>query len=163
MLAGIATALLAGRMVVRGVVQRSYHADDLCTALAWLLMIVALIIATVSNPLSYQFTSILVGEAPAPSPEEWEDMAIRLRRWSVSAQTLFWTSIYLVKLSFMFLYRLITASVYEHRRVWLVAMVYIAMSYGICLIGVFGQCGDARNLFSYGELASNPPSTVVVP
>lgn len=110
-----------------------------------------MICATIENPLTYQFSSILIGETPAPPEEDVADMAITLRTWNVAVQTLFWTSLYSVKFSFMFLYRVVLrfGSRGKHRAIWLTALVYIILCYGICLIGVYGQCGDARNLFTY--------------
>ncbi|KAK4220665.1 hypothetical protein QBC38DRAFT_493741 [Podospora fimiseda] len=150
-LSSVATLLLVGRFLVRKVIMHRLNPDDIFMLLAWILMIVSMIVATLMNPISYQFTSILVGEAPKPSEDELIDMTITLRRWAVSAQFLFWTTIYCVKLSFTFLYRPIFNSKPKYRRAWLVAVVYIIITYGICLMGVFGQCGDARNLFRYEE------------
>lgn len=30
-------------------------------------------------------------------------------------------------------------------------MFYIVLTYGVCLIGVFGQCGNAQNLWKFQE------------
>ncbi len=102
------------------------------------------------NPLSYRFTSVLVGETPMPSPAEIADMTITLRKWNIAVQTLFWSSLYCVKLSFMFLYKTVLGSRRELTAAWLAALIYIIITFGICLIGVYGQCGPAQNLFTYG-------------
>ncbi|KAM7200767.1 hypothetical protein V8F33_003698 [Rhypophila sp. PSN 637] len=157
LLTALATILLSGRLFIRGVIQRRLYLDDVFAILAWVFMVGVIVIATVFNDLNYRFTSILVGEAPMPtSPNEFPEMVIQVRKWGVSAQTLFWTSIYCVKLSFMFLYRLVVFSLQGpgHKRLWLVSLVYIVLCYGICLIGVFGQCGDVKNLFKYEQCAT---------
>ncbi|KAK4210214.1 putative cfem domain-containing protein [Rhypophila decipiens] len=156
-LTALATILLAGRLFIRGVIQRRFYLDDVFAILAWLSMLGVIVIATAFNELNYRFTSILVGEAPMPtSPNEFPEMVIQVRKWGVSAQTLFWTSIFCVKLSFMLLYRLVVFSLQGegHKRLWLVSLVYIMVCYGICLIGVFGQCGDVKNLFTYEQCAT---------
>lgn len=153
MLTGISTLLFGGRLLVRSIVLKSFHLDDVFSILAWFFMLVSVICATIENPLTYQYSSIVIGETPAPSPADVANMAITLRRWNVGVQTLFWTSLYCVKLSFMFLYRAVLRwnASYKHRAIWSVALIYIILSYGVCLIGVYGQCGDAHNLFTYGK------------
>ena len=125
--------------------------DDVCSTLAWFLMVVAIICVTISNPLSYQLTAIVVGESPMPSPTELTDLTIQLRRWNVAGQMLFWTALYCVKMSFMFLYKLVLGAPSIHQRIWYVAVIYIILCYGICLIGVYGQCGDVRYLWTVGR------------
>ncbi|KAI1418057.1 hypothetical protein F5Y13DRAFT_184571 [Hypoxylon sp. FL1857] len=148
---GVSTLLLCGRLLIRITILKSFHLDDMFGALAWFLMIVCMICSTIELPLSYRYSSILIGEAPAPPVAEFADMTITLRRWNVASQMLFWTSLFCVKFSFMFLYRLIFGGRGNYNRIWLGAMVYIVICYGLCLIGVYGQCGDARNLFSYEQ------------
>jgi len=130
----------------------SYHSDDVFSFLAWLFMVVCLVIATLANPLLYQVSAVIVGEVPPM--EDIEEKMITLRRWNVAAQTMFWTSLYCVKLAFLFFYRLLIASDAKYKRVWLGGVVYVVVCYGLCLVGVFGQCGDARNLFKLGELTT---------
>ncbi|KAI0397602.1 hypothetical protein F5Y17DRAFT_350038 [Xylariaceae sp. FL0594] len=150
-LTAITTVLFIGRLLIRSILLKSFHLDDIFSSLAWLLMTIAIILATVSNPLNYQSSSILVGERPQPSPDELREITITLRKWNVAGQTLFWTSLYCVKVSFMFLYRIAFGTGHGNRRAWSIVVVYIILSYGVCLIGVFGQCGDVRNLFSYEQ------------
>jgi hypothetical protein len=133
------------------VVLKSFHMDDLFSTMSWFLMLVTVICATLEAPISYQFSSILIGETPMPSPDELAGITITLRKWNVGGQMLFWTALYCVKLSFMFLYRIVLGSNKKHQSTWTAALIYIMICYGICLIGVFGQCGDASNLFSYGQ------------
>ncbi|KAI2777390.1 hypothetical protein F4815DRAFT_481240 [Daldinia loculata] len=150
-LASISTVLLAGRLLIRSIVLKSFHLDDMFGAISWLLMMLVMIIATVELPLSYQYSSILIGESPAPPESELENMAIRLRKWDVASETCFWTSLFCVKLSFMFLYKIAFCPRNKYNRVWSWSLIYIVLCYGTCLIGVYGQCGDAINLFSYEE------------
>ncbi|KAM7197542.1 hypothetical protein V8F33_005508 [Rhypophila sp. PSN 637] len=146
-LAALATVLLGGRILVRHVLHGSYHADDAFAILAWALMIATIALATAVNPLSYRLTSVLVGDSPMPPMDVWMDMNLELRRYNVAGQSLFWASIFAVKFSFMFLYRLVVQSVQQYRRVWYIAMLFIVISFGVCLIGVYGQCIEAGNLF----------------
>lgn len=143
--------LLAGRLLIRSILVKSFHLEDTFSFLSWLLMIAATICATLQAPLSYRFTSILIGETPMPPETDIEYMTIELRRWNVASQMLFWTSLYCVKISFMFFYRNVMGNSRMYRRVWLVALIYIICCYAISLMGVFGQCGDVRNLWTYGS------------
>ncbi|KAI1136547.1 hypothetical protein F5Y05DRAFT_414807 [Hypoxylon sp. FL0543] len=153
-LSGVSTILLGGRLLIRSIILKSFHLDDMFGALAWLLMIICMICSTLEAPLSYRFSSILIGESPTPPMDELKDITITLRRWNVASQMLFWTSLFCVKFSFMFLYRMVFGGRGRYSRAWLAAMVYIVLCYGICLIGVFAQCGDSRNLFSYEECST---------
>ncbi|GAP83967.1 putative integral membrane protein [Rosellinia necatrix] len=150
-LTGLATLLLIGRLLIRGILVKTFHLDDLFAAIAWLLTTIAISLATVITPPNYEYGAIIVGEIPTPPPAELAQIAITLRRWNLPSQVFFWTALYCVKLSFMFLYRVIFNSHREYRYVWLAATTYIVLSYGISLIGVFGQCGDVRNLLKYEE------------
>lgn len=122
--------------------------DDLFSFLAYTLLVIAMILATVSNPLNYDVAAITVGESPMPDVSKYDDMLIRLRKWNVAGQSLFWTALYCVKLSFMFLYKFVLGSNGKLTRFWYAAVVYIVCCYGICLIGVYGQCGNARYLWT---------------
>ncbi|KAI0490580.1 hypothetical protein F4859DRAFT_520352 [Xylaria cf. heliscus] len=145
----VTTVLFIGRLTIRGTLLKSFYLDDAFSAAAWLFMTIAIIVATVATPLTYEFSSILVGETPKPSPAELARITITLRKHNIPAEFLFWTALYCAKLSFMFLYRLVFGSRRENRCSWAIATTYIIISYGVCLIGVFGQCGDVSNLFSY--------------
>ncbi|KAK9418795.1 hypothetical protein SUNI508_07815 [Seiridium unicorne] len=147
----LSTLLLAGRLLIRSILLKSFNSDDAFGALSWFFMLVCMICATVELPLSYHFTSIIIGETPMPSPDELADLTITSRRWTVADQTFFWTSLFCVKFSFMFLYKMVLGSHSKYRTAWYFGIAYITASYGICLIGVFGQCGDAQNLFKYEE------------
>ncbi|KAI1881151.1 hypothetical protein JX265_001391 [Neoarthrinium moseri] len=149
--AGLSTVLVVGRLLIRSILLKSFHLDDAFGALSWVFMIVCMICATIQMPLSYRFSSIIIGETPMPRLEELVDLTITSRKWSVASQTFFWTSLFCVKLSFMFLYRMVLRSYDKYNIAWHISVVYIVVSYGICLIGVFGQCGDSKNLFKYEE------------
>ncbi|KAI1275358.1 hypothetical protein F5Y07DRAFT_369817 [Xylaria sp. FL0933] len=150
-LTGLATVLFFGRLLVRSILLKSFHTDDVFSALAWFFMTVAIILATVALPLNYKSSSIVVGETPTPPAAELADITITLRKWDIACETFFWTGLYCVKLSFVFLYRLVFGNHRQYRLVWTLVTVYIVLSYGICLIGVYGQCGSARYLFSYAQ------------
>lgn len=136
-------------MLIRSILIKNFHLDDLFSFLAYALLVIAMILATIANPLNYQVSAVFVGEAPMPAAADYAALVIRLRRWNVAGQMLFWTALYCVKLSFMFLYKYVLGTIRPNLvRIWFFALVYIVCCYGICLIGVFGQCGDARNLWS---------------
>ena len=67
-----------------------------------------------------------------------------------------WAGLYSVKLSFMILYRMIFGLQRHYRLVWTLVLVYIILTYGVCLIDVFGQCSDVRHLFQHGECRHDP-------
>ncbi|KAI0413212.1 hypothetical protein F5X98DRAFT_379020 [Xylaria grammica] len=108
----------AGQGVSPGGFLKSFHADDVFSALAWFCTTVAIILATIANPLNYKSSSTLVGESPMPSAAELADTTITLRKWNIAGQTLFWTGLYCVKFSFMFLYRLMFGENQRYRLAW---------------------------------------------
>ncbi|KAI1371320.1 hypothetical protein F4677DRAFT_316014 [Hypoxylon crocopeplum] len=150
-LSGASTILLAGRLLIRSIILKSFHLDDLFGFLAWALMIACMIISSIEVPISYRYSSIIIGESPMPSLDEFADMTITIRKYNVASSTLFWTSLYCVKVSFMLLYRVVLGISGMYKGAWLGCMIYIVLCYGTCLIGVFGQCGDSRNLFTYEQ------------
>ncbi|KAI8952289.1 hypothetical protein F4801DRAFT_600156 [Xylaria longipes] len=150
-LTAVTTVLFLGRLLFRTTILKRFHLDDAFSTAAWLSMIIAIILATVATPLNYEYGSILVGETPTPSPAELARIAIALRKFNVPAEFLFWTGLYCVKLSFMSLYRLVFGSRGQYRHTWALTTTYIILSYGVCLVWVFGQCGSINNLFSYEQ------------
>lgn len=136
-------------MLIRSIALESFHLDDLFSFLAYGLLLIAMILATIANSLNHQVSEILVGEAPMPAMADYAALVIRLRKWNVANEMLFRTALYCVKLSFMFLSKYVLGTIRPNLvRTWYLAVVYTVCCYGICLIGVFGQCGDARNLWS---------------
>lgn len=150
-LTALTTILFFGRLLIRSILVRSFHLDDLFSAVAWLVTTVAIILATIANPLNYRYGAILVGEAPEPPLDELIDITLTLRKWNFAGELLFWVGLYSSKLSFLFLYRVIFGSHSEYRYAWFAVTTYVVLSFGICLIGVFGECGDVHNLFSYEQ------------
>ncbi|KAI0482648.1 hypothetical protein GGR56DRAFT_200308 [Xylariaceae sp. FL0804] len=116
-------------------------------------MLVAVICATIQTPESYRLSAILVGDSEATYPDEVAYLTVNTRRWNVAVQTVFWTSLYCVKFSFMFLYRTVLRGIAgpKYKAIWVAASIYIILCYGLCLLGVYGQCGDARYLFTYEQ------------
>ncbi|KAI1146012.1 hypothetical protein F4825DRAFT_466884 [Nemania diffusa] len=153
-LTGITTVLFFGRLLIRSILVKTFHLDDVFAAIAWLLTTLAITLATIANPLNYKSGAITVGEAPTPPLPELIDITITLRKWNFAGQILFWTGLYCAKLSFVFLYRVIFGSHNKYRYAWFAVVTYIILSFGICLIGVFGQCGKIQNLFSYEKCKS---------
>ncbi|KAJ4420982.1 hypothetical protein N0V82_004024 [Gnomoniopsis sp. IMI 355080] len=85
-LTGVATLLLAGRLIARSILVKSFHLDDLFSILAYVLMLAAMIAATLATPLSYQFSAIIVGSSPMPDPVKFADMTITLRKWNFAGR-----------------------------------------------------------------------------
>ncbi|KAI2618343.1 hypothetical protein GGR54DRAFT_605112 [Hypoxylon sp. NC1633] len=150
-LAGVSTLLFAGRLVIRSIILKSFHLDDIFGFLAWALMIACMIVSSVEAPLSYHYSSIFIGESPMPPPDDFAFMTITIRKFNVASSMLFWTSLFCVKMSFMLLYRMVLGVSGLYKGAWLGCMIYIVLCYGTCLIGVFGQCGDSSNLFTYEQ------------
>ncbi|KAH9904399.1 hypothetical protein F4778DRAFT_780367 [Xylariomycetidae sp. FL2044] len=151
-LAAVTTILWIGRLLVRAILVKTFHLDDLFSGLAWFFLIVNVIIVTVFTPISYRFTSVLIGERPMPSPEEFADLAYQFRRWIVSAQVLFWLAIYCVKLSFLLLYKTTLGASKKYNLAWKAALAYILVSFGLCLANVLAWCGgDAGDLLSVAQ------------
>lgn len=146
--------LVIARVLIRTVLMKSFHLDDLFSFSAYILLVITMILATIANPLNYEVSAITVGESPMPDLSTYEELIIRLRKWNVAGQMLFWTALYCVKLSFMFLYKYVLGSNSRLIRFWYAALAYIICCYGICLIGVFGQCGNASYLWTIQQCST---------
>ncbi|KAI0101540.1 hypothetical protein GGR51DRAFT_563443 [Nemania sp. FL0031] len=83
------------------------------------------------------------------------------RQWILSAQILFWISLYCVKASFLLLYRLVFGTISKYKAVWIVASTYTVVSFGLCLANVLAWCGgDAASLLSIPECGT--PSAIAL-
>ncbi|KAI1171829.1 hypothetical protein F4777DRAFT_564153 [Nemania sp. FL0916] len=153
-LAAVTTVLFIGRLSIRCILVKTFHLDDFFSAVAWFVMVLAIIVATLPNPINYKSGAIIVGEVPTPPLPELIDITITLRKWNLAGELFFWIGLYCAKLSFLFLYRVVFGPNGRYRIAWIVVTTYIVLSFGICLIGVFGECGDVRNLFSYDVCTS---------
>ncbi|KAI0169215.1 hypothetical protein GGR52DRAFT_554218 [Hypoxylon sp. FL1284] len=153
-LAGVSTLLFAGRLLIRSIILKSFHLDDLFGFLSWALMIACMIVSSIEVPISYRFSSIQIKESPKPPEDEFEAMKITVAKFNTSSATLFWTSLYCVKISFMLLYKMVLGVNGTYRRAWMACLVYIVLCYATCLIGVFAECGPVRNLFNPEQCAT---------
>jgi len=72
-------------------------------------------------------------------------------KYQFTLSTLFWTCLYLVKYSFLSLYRLILdGSSLSRAMLWGTA-VFVLLSYGVCLSSVFTWCGPVSDLWNLGK------------
>ncbi|KUI73313.1 hypothetical protein VM1G_11916 [Cytospora mali] len=76
-LTGLATFLVIGRVLIRSILIKSFHLDDLFSFLAYVLLVITMILATIANPLTYEVSAIIVGESPMPETSKFDDMVIR--------------------------------------------------------------------------------------
>ena len=98
----------------------------------------------------YYITAIERGLIPTPSLEIYTNLFVRFRHRSDGIALLFFTSTWLVKLTFLIFYRSIFRVNKNFRKAWWAVLVFVIISYWITIAGVLTQCGPAKYSWNLG-------------
>jgi hypothetical protein len=152
-LTAVATVLTAGRILIRSVVQSRFFLDDIFHLAAFFTLLALSVIYTVQANDSWRLARIFSGDETQPSNDDFNALQIRVMKYQFTLATLFWTCLYLVKFSFLGLYRLVLdGSVLSRAMLWGTA-VFVLLSYGVCLSSVFTWCGPITDLWNLGKMS----------
>lgn len=147
MFTGTGILLTAGRYAIRQKTVQSLKADDYIHGLAQVLLIGYVSTYTVMFPLNYSVEFWVAGLGEEPS-------AFDLRRYfhlEIAVSLLFWIIIYLVKFSFLALYRFLFGVSRNFMRAWWLVAGFTALTFLINFISVFWACEAPRRLFILGR------------
>jgi hypothetical protein len=151
-LTAVAAVLTTGRILIRSVVQSRFFLDDVFHLAAFLILLALSVIYTVQANDSWRLARIFSGDEAQPSDNDFNTLQIRVMKYQFTLSTLFWTCLYLVKYSFLSLYRLILdGSSLSRAMLWGTA-VFVLLSYGVCLPSVFTWCGPVSDLWNLGKM-----------
>lgn len=140
-----------GRYAIRGLTRTGFLWDDLTHLLALLSMIAEVALFQTLFRDGYYITAIERQLIPPPSMQAYVDLFIRFRRRSDGIALLFFTSTWLVKLTFLLLYRVIFDIDRNFRKAWWGVLVFVFVTYWVTVAGVLTQCGPAQDSFNLGK------------
>ena len=104
----------------------------------------------------YYFTAIERQLLPPPSQQAFIDLYIHFKRGSYIVAILFFSSTWLVKVTFMLLYYTLFQINMVFRKIWWAIMAFIIITYWVAVAGVLTQCGPTKNAYNIGESLDCP-------
>ena len=146
----IATCLTIARTLVRHLLLRGLYWDDAFQFAAWMLLLGQNVAYTHYIPTNYRLSAIEAGAEPKPSSKQYSAIVTSISTSELVLPFLFWTCLFCVKFSFLWLYRRLLRGSGQGMKVWWTVHVAVTVCYGIALIGVFAECGPAQNLTNPG-------------
>lgn len=142
--------LAAGRLLIRLRIIKGFYWDDFFAMFSLVLLIPFAALNTISAPYSYEFAAMSEGTAPMLPPDQVSAIILKLEKYGFAAEAFFWTTLFLVKLSLLCLYRELLKGVGHSMKIWWASFVFVIISYGICIVGWLAQCGRIRDDFNPG-------------
>ncbi|CAD6585147.1 MAG: hypothetical protein ASARMPRED_002024 [Alectoria sarmentosa] len=134
--------------------------DDAFQFVAGLLLLGQNIAYTHYIPANYKLSAIEAGTEPKPSDAQYSALVASIFTAELVLPLLFWTCLFCAKFSFLWLYRQILRGSGAGMKIWWAANIAVLATYGIILIGLFAECGPARNLTNPESCTS--PSSVAL-
>lgn len=129
---------------------RRLYWDDAFQFAAWLLLLGQSIAYTHYIPANYRLSAIGAGTEPKPSDAQYLALVASVFTAELVIPLFFWACLFCAKLSFLWLYRSLLQGSGAGMKIWWAAKIAVVGCYGIILIGLFAECGPARNLTNPG-------------
>ena len=139
-----------GKLIIRHKVLHRLFWDDAFYAAAFVLLLASNILYTIQAQTSYRIIAVEEGKVPPLPPDVLNAMLHTTLQFNFALSLLFWTCLYAVKLSFLFLYRLILDRSGFRLLAWRMVLGVVFVCYWLCLAGLFAECGTASNLIKTG-------------
>ena len=125
----------------------SLYWDDAFQFVAWLLLLGQSIAYTHYIPTNYRLSAIEAGTGESkPSAAQFSALMSSIFTAELVIPLFFWTCLFCAKFSFLWLYRLLLRGSGAYMKIWWAVNITVLGCYGIALIGLFAECGPARNL-----------------
>ena len=99
----------------------------------------------------YYFTAIQRKLVPLPTEDVYIDLYINYRKRADAIATLFFTSTWLVKFTFLLLYRTIFEVNRNFMRAWWLVLVFVFVTYWVAIAGTWTQCGPTKDSFKLSK------------
>lgn len=147
---GVAFAILFTilRTAIRIHVFHRLFADDICVYIALVILISLGVLYNHAISAIFKIERVLYGEVVYPLDfKEQVDLFLKLQ---FSIITLFWTSLWAVKLSFLMFYRKILAGLPGHLIWWRLILVFTVLAYLGCQATNLKSCTPISNYFHIG-------------
>jgi hypothetical protein len=124
--------LVITRLCIHLKFARGLHLDDVLAILALCFLLANSIITTLMAPAMYDLLLLSIG-AIVPTPQFFANSTFYLKCQFVSTM-LFWSSLWMVKASFLAFFWRLTHQLHAVRNVWWAVAVVTALSYIGCVI-----------------------------
>ncbi len=147
----ITVLLSAARYAISVAEKKSLQWDNLTHLLALLAMVTMVALLQTLFRDGYYITAIDRQLVPNPDRAAFVELYIRFRRRSDAIALLFFTSTWLVKLTFLLYYRSIFKISKNFRKAWWAVTIFVFITYWVTVAAVLTQCGPAKNSFSLGK------------
>lgn len=151
---GVAFAILFTilRTAIRIHVFHRLFADDVCIYIALVILISLGVLHNHAISAIFKIERVLYGEVVYPLDfKEQVELFLKLQ---FSIITLFWTSLWAVKLSFLMFYRKILAGLPGHMIWWRLILVFTVLAYLGCQATNLKSCTPISNYFHIGACES---------
>ncbi|KAI4269760.1 MAG: hypothetical protein L6R38_007348 [Xanthoria sp. 2 TBL-2021] len=144
---GTAVLFAVARWGIRWYVLRLLW-DDAAVAVAVLLHLSLAVMYRYIIPIMFELDKVAKGEAP-PTQAFLSRAAIFLKL-QFAIIVLFWTTVWVVKISFLIFYRNLFASLREHMVGWWITSGFTAVAYLLCWAFQLGSCVPISHYFILG-------------
>lgn len=151
--AGVALAgcFVVARTMIRLFTLSRLQVDDYWIYFAFITLVVNAILTTLQAPHSYYLAHGVAGLVPAD--EKFLYHGNKYVRYEFASIGLFWTTLWVVKASFLTLYWKLFEGLREYRRWWWGVVVFTASTYMGCWIASALNCHPPSLYFDFGEHA----------
>lgn len=152
----------AGRYAITAVSKKRIQWDGVTHLLALLAMIAMVGLFQSLFHDGYYITAIQKKLLPQPSQQMFVEIYVRFKKRSNGIALLFFTSTWLVKISFLLFYRGIFEINKNFRRAWWAVLTFVFVTYWVTVAGVLTQCGPTQNSYSLGRRANRKGSRTLL-
>lgn len=137
------------RFTIRLYALRKLLADDVAVAAALLLLISLAIMYKYTIAKMFEVVRVATGDEAPTLP--FFDRATVYLKLQFAIIVLFWTEIWVVKISFLIFYRNVFSGLPEHMLGWRLVAVFTGLTYALCWAFQLASCIPIPNYFILGE------------
>ena len=137
------------RFLIRLFALKKLLPDDFAVAAALVVLLSLAIMYEYATPIMFELDRITKGLDPS-TPEFLPRAAVFLKL-QFAIIVLFWTSIWVVKVSFLLFYRTLFTGLREHMVGWWLATGFTTIAYLLCWAFQLGSCIPISDYFIFGE------------
>lgn len=145
----IATLFAFLRFIIRLYALRKLLEDDVAVIVALLLLLSLAIMYRYATPIMFELDRIAKGNEML-TPDFLPRAAVFLKL-QFAIIVLFWTTIWVVKISFLIFYRTLFTGLPEHMLGWWIASGFTAVAYLLCWAFQLGSCVPISHYFILGQ------------
>ncbi|KAL8906929.1 MAG: hypothetical protein Q9171_006062 [Xanthocarpia ochracea] len=136
------------RFTIRSYVLKKLLWDDIAVALATLINLSLAVMYRYIIPIMFELDKVANGEEPVT--QAFLTRAVIFLKLQFAIIVLFWTTVWVVKISFLIFYRQLFTGLPEHMLGWWLTSGFTAMAYLLCWAFQLGSCVPISHYFILG-------------